>query len=706
LTVEEEQQREEGTNDLQELADELLGGKVYKLPKERKIAANSGSRKSTGSSNNNNDNGSSAGGNGKANSKGKNAKGKDQGKQQQEEIEKKVVYLQKYCSAKEGLLAESVLIGGRPYFLVSKAKGLSCIEVHSSLELAEEVLKPCEPSSYINLPYEFESEAHLRECIDKAKKETLDSLFTRDKTIWRKYVDGDDFHISIAAADEIYSYFQDKVGLTHYLFFTGGNNSGKSNNLTKIHYTAYRNMMSTDVTAANIYQFLGSREDEGHGTICEDEADNLDESPDKMRIYKNGYTTGFPVLRTDTSFGRRQQKFNTFCFKAYSAERTPDAQKAKGFIQRIIEINCYAGNPPYDISEIVNPAGDQENQALLDELMEFRNTLLLYRLLHFHEPLPDVKDLNIHNREKQLFKPVIRLFQNADCLDELLNVISDYLSQRRAANVDNLHAMLFKVIYDMAVKNAAAAAAASTTELEQKEIWIEIVDALEAEPVESKPDTYHTNGHGIISKKATMKILRDVFGGKSPRRHGSSRMLVFDKARLEKLEKAYIIKDIEVKVKRGSISSSSSADAAGLDSYTSTTFLSNVVKNEESLQNGTDGTDGTHSEDATHIIQQVDDPNSLQIPQETSENNSGSAKEIVNISTENESKQSGRSKDLSHASHASQFECYHCGNFQSTDNKDYERHVVLNHPSKPAYPCKMDLERHPGMKAQGKSWEI
>ena len=144
------------------------------------------------------------------------------------------------------------------------------------------------------------------------------------------------------------SYFQEKIGLTHYLFFTGGNNSGKSNNLTKIHYTAYRNMMSTDITAPNIYQFLGSREDEGHGTICEDEADNIDESPDKMRINKNGYTTGFPVLRTGTSFGRKQQRFNTFCFKAFAAERTPDPEKAKGFIQRIVEINCFAGNPPCD----------------------------------------------------------------------------------------------------------------------------------------------------------------------------------------------------------------------------------------------------------------------------------------------------------------------------------------------------------------------
>ncbi len=257
----------------------------------------------------------------------------------------------------------------------------------------------------------------------------------------------------------------------------------------------------------------------------------------------------------------------------------------------------------------------------------------------------------------------------------------------------------------MAIKSIAAATA-PTTELEQKQIWIEIVEALEAEPVEGKPDTYHTNGHGIISKKATMKILRDVFGGKSPRHHGSSRMLVFDKARLEKLEKAYVIKDIEVKVKRGSNSSSSVADADGLDNYTSTTFLSNASKNEGSIQIGTDGTDGTHSRDATHIIQQINSPNSSQIPNETGEDNSSSAKEIVNISAENESEQCAHSKDLSHASHASQFECYHCGSFQSTDNKeDYERHVVLKHPGKPAYPSNASLARL-GIEGKGKQWEI
>ena len=205
-----------------------------------------------------------------------------------------------------------------------------------------------------------------------------------------------------------------------------------ANNLTVLHFVAYRNMMSSGMTAANVYQFLGSRE-EGIGTICEDEADNIEEDREKMKVYKNGYTTGFPYHRTDTSSGRQQLKFNTFSFKAFAAEKLPDSVKAKGFKQRIIVLPCVYGSPKYDISEVANPAGEEEYQQLLDELLDTRNTLLVYRLLHFKDKIPDIK-LNIQNREKQLFKPVLRVFQNTQTLNELLPVISKYISQRRENN--------------------------------------------------------------------------------------------------------------------------------------------------------------------------------------------------------------------------------------------------------------------------------
>ena len=297
------------------------------------------------------------------------------------------------------------------------------------------------------------------------------------------------------------------------------------------------------MTAANIYQFLGSREDEGHGTICEDEADNIDQNPDKMRIYKNGYTKGVPVLRTDTSFGRKQQRFNTFCFKAFAAERTPDPEKAKGFIQRIVEINCFAGNPPCDISEVVNPAGDQENQKLLDELLEFRNTLLIYKLLHFHEPIPDIKDLNIKNREKQLFKPLIRLFQNEECLSEILKVVSEYISKKRAASVNSLHAYLYRTMKEMMVSQ-------NTMEFESSVIWQRIKDDLPGSEVKGKPMSYDTEDFGTLSQKKVIGILKDVFGAEPPRHTGTTKKLIFNKNKFDRLDSVYNL-ELEIKVGRG-----------------------------------------------------------------------------------------------------------------------------------------------------------
>ena len=321
---------------------------------------------------------------------------------------KKEYYVPKYHY--NGLLAEAVIIAGKPYFAVAPPKignpEETSISLQKSVPLDENtILKPLEAMSYIDKAYSFNSEIEFQQFIQKAKTQTLDTLYKNAKSIWSKYVDADDFHISICAADTIYTYYQDKIGLSHYLFFVGNNSSGKSNNLRVLQYLAYRNMTSTDITAANIYQFLGSLE-EGGGTICEDEADNIDDDKDKMRIYKNGYTTGYPVLRTDTSKERKQLRLNTFCFKAFAAERTPDAVKAKGFNQRIIELSCVYGFPQYDISEVVNTAGEEEYQELLNELTGTRNLLLVYRLLQYKDKIPDVK-LNIENREKQLFKPLI-----------------------------------------------------------------------------------------------------------------------------------------------------------------------------------------------------------------------------------------------------------------------------------------------------------
>lgn len=77
-----------------------------------------------------------------------------------------------------------------------------------------------------------------------------------------------------------------------------------------------------------------------------------------------------------------------------------------------------------------------------------RNTLLIVRLLHFDEKIHDIK-LNIKGREKQLFKPVLRVFQNTEVLNDLLPVASRYVAQKREANYGTLYAFLYRAIRDL-----------------------------------------------------------------------------------------------------------------------------------------------------------------------------------------------------------------------------------------------------------------
>ena len=121
-----------------------------------------------------------------------------------------------------------------------------------------------------------------------AKKETLDSLFNRIKTILKKYIDIDDDFINILAADIIFTYFQDKLGMTHYLLIVGDNNTGKSNILLVFSFLGYRPILDTAITPANIYNF-GSQLEEGQCIIIEDEIGDIDDQFDKKKLYKVSY---------------------------------------------------------------------------------------------------------------------------------------------------------------------------------------------------------------------------------------------------------------------------------------------------------------------------------------------------------------------------------------------------------------------------------
>ena len=123
--------------------------------------------------------------------------------------------------------------------------------------------------------------------------------------------------------------------------------------------------------------------------------------------------------------GKAQQRYNTFCFKAFSSEQQPN-YKAKGFSERIFTIKCSPGNPQYDISEVINDAGDSEHKKLSREIDDLRKLLLVYRIIHYDDKIPDIQ-LSIKNRDKQLCKPLIRLFNNTKALEDIINFLIQIL---------------------------------------------------------------------------------------------------------------------------------------------------------------------------------------------------------------------------------------------------------------------------------------
>jgi hypothetical protein len=235
---------------------------------------------------------------------------------------------------------------------------------------------------------------------------------------------------------------------------------------------------------------------------------------------------------------RTQNKYLTFCFKAFAAERLPDSLKAKGFNQRIIELICRDGAPKYDISEVVTTAGDEGFQYLLDELNATHNLLLAYRLLHFHDMIPNIK-LNISNREKQLFKPIIRVFQNTRALKELLPVISEFVSRRRSKNTNTLDARLYEIVTELTNKNGL--------ELESSLIWNTIKDTLQGEPIANKPMSCETLEFGTLSQKRITETLEQQFGARRSKHKGSGNKLIFNQDLLRRLERKYSIQvDVQV----------------------------------------------------------------------------------------------------------------------------------------------------------------
>jgi len=158
------------------------------------------------------------GGNGNGGAGGKEDQGENspRGKKDKKK-ERRELLAYKYSNKKKWDLHEAVILSGSPAFLYCKnSHGNSHINHVSVIEENTRIIKPPHEEHYPYEPYEFEDMNEVLSYVERARNETIDSLYLQAKQIATDYNDQKKDKVNLLAIEITSSYFQDKFPTTHY----------------------------------------------------------------------------------------------------------------------------------------------------------------------------------------------------------------------------------------------------------------------------------------------------------------------------------------------------------------------------------------------------------------------------------------------------------------------------------------------------------
>jgi hypothetical protein len=438
----------------------------------------------------------------------------------------------KYSNGGKGDLHEAIILGRKPTFLKYDSKTDKIVAV-PRIQEGIRIIVPPRPENYPAYgPYEFESLEGVQKYLERARHDTIDSLYSEALEIASDYNDQSLEERRLLAIEIITSYSQDKFPTVHYDVVTGANGSGKSVWGLTFVSVGYRPAFLMDVTAANIFRILGCVEI-GQCTMVFDEADKIYERPELMSILKSGYSPIGRVSRIN-DYSRQPEYFMPFGFKIILAESIPNVRETKGVRDRSFEWTAYKGSPKFDIKEDLEAQGNPDRQQRLERLKNFRNRMLMYRLLHSKGPLPDI-DVGFGGREKELVKPYLQVFYGSQAQKEVESTLEHFLRQRNERKDTGLEAALhpitLKLIRDRGL------------EILNRDIWNDVVSgSIAGKYDEHRPDEYKTEDYGTLYRNQIGSILEHTFGGKRQhRRNGNT--YTFDLAKLERVGESFNLKN-------------------------------------------------------------------------------------------------------------------------------------------------------------------
>jgi hypothetical protein len=297
----------------------------------------------------------------------------------------------------------------------------------------------------------------------------------------------------------------------------------------------------TDPSAPNLFRLLGFVEPV-QCTMVLEEADKIDKITELMAVLKTGYSYYGSIPKINP-YTLKQESFYSYCPKIIVSERSLNQTIAKGVNSRTFPIGCIKGSTKHDIKEVLNPTntGGPEKEKLLKELMDFRKLLLIYRLKHFKDPIPDL-DIGVEGRDKELVKHSIQLFHGSKCLNDVTDTLQHFLDLKNEKKESTIESILLQLIAPL-VKFEGP-------EISSKKIWNEFKKEVPGIENEKNPNEYFSNDYGTIYRNTTLPaFLGDSFGGKvKHKREGNA--WIFDRDVIENLAKEDKTRIVITEVKR------------------------------------------------------------------------------------------------------------------------------------------------------------
>ena len=323
---------------------------------------------------------------------------------------------------------ESVFVDKKPVFLV---KNLQTNEICIIDKFEDKRIRPLEKSECGYEPISFSK----KEFDDLIKSNiSTEELLIDVKNYIDTYIQASENIKILILGNIIITYSQEWVSTLHYPFFVGETESGKSSALHLGKYLNYRCLVSEDIPFADIYNFLGIDE-EGTGTICEDEAQEMWRDRKKIRMYKSSYSKGSskPIVSM-TQNSKSQIYYKTFCAKWFAGETIPHD---KGFLERLAVVHMISGKPIKNIKRL--------SESELDALNHLRNKLLIWKLQQISTTYTEFHS-GLNGRDQELWEDFLKIFDKTRFESVAKKVVEIFVNQRHDSIKNSFEAKIFKIL--------------------------------------------------------------------------------------------------------------------------------------------------------------------------------------------------------------------------------------------------------------------